>query len=173
MHLSKLSFLFGAVASTFPFALRASSVFDADSFAQTDYAESNDTELIPIDDGEYVAVAKKKDLRLVETKQGEQVVLDVTWSIDDPAQKEKTGRDNLTVRQGIFLDRTESGSLDFGKGKNVGLGKLREAIGLNQPGQPFNFTMIEGRPAIIKVTSRKDKDSDQIFNDVKGVRAVG
>lgn len=149
------------------------SVFDADTFAQTDYAESNDTSLIPLDDGEYPAIAKDVKLRLVDTKDGERVVCDIVWTVDDEAQKEKTGRDNLTVRQSVFLDRRDDGSLDFGKGKNVSLGKLREAVGLNQPGAPFNFKMIEGRPAIVKVTSRQDKnDSDVTYNDVAKVRAL-
>lgn len=146
------------------------SAFDADSFGQTEYTESNDTVLIPVDEGEYPAVIKKKDFRVVETKNGEQVVLDVTWEVDDAAQREKTGREQLTVRQGLFLDRRDDGTLDFGKGKNVGLGKLREAVGLNQPGAPFSFEMLVGRPAMVKIKNRQD--GDDTFSDVKGVRPL-
>jgi hypothetical protein len=67
-----------------------------------------------------------------------------------------------------MLDLNESGTgMDTGKGKNVTLGRLREALGLNQPGTPFSFRQLIGRAAKISVTQRVD--GDQIYNDVKGV----
>jgi hypothetical protein len=95
------------------------------------------------------------------------MALDVTWSIDDAAVKEQLGRQEVTVKQGIMLDVTETGGLDMGKGKNVSLGRLREATNLNQPGQPFGFRMLEGRPAKVKVEHRID--GDNIYAEVKQV----
>jgi hypothetical protein len=151
-----------------PLILLATSAFDPDQFAQQEYAESNDTIFIPADEGEFPAVVKKHAFRHLDKT--DQVVLDITWSIDDAAQRERTGREDVQVRQSIFLDRTEAGGLDFGKGKNVSLGKLREAVGLNVPGQPFRFDMLVGRPAVVKIKNRKE--GDDTYSDIKGVRPL-
>ena len=85
--------------------------------------------------------------------------------------KELLGRDKVTVRQGIMLDITDSGGLDMGKGRNIGLGRLREAIGLNTPGQPFSFSMVAGRVAKVNVSHRID--GENIYAEVKGVAKLG
>jgi hypothetical protein len=80
------------------------------------------------------------------------------------------GREKVTCKQGIMLDLNEGGQLDMGKGKNVSLGKLREAIGLNSPGQPFSFSMIQGRMALGFVQHRVD--GDQVFAEIKRVQKL-
>ena len=55
----------------------------------------------------------------------------------------------------------------MGKGKNVGLGRLREAADLNVPGAPFSFAMFEGRP--VKVSVKHRVVDDRIFDEVKAV----
>jgi hypothetical protein len=125
---------------------------------------------VPIDQGEYPAVIEKVDTRAWKARDGSSsgIALDITWNVDDAGVKEKLGRDKVTVKQGIMLDLNESGTgMDTGKGKNVTLGRLREALGLNQPGTPFSFRQLIGRAAKISVTQRVD--GDQIYNDVKGV----
>jgi hypothetical protein len=92
-------------------------------------------------------VAKQVDIRTPK----ESVILDIRWAVDDAGVKEETGLDEPTVRQSIFLDMNESGGLALGKGKNVQLGKLREALGLNDPAKAFSFAQIVGRPARIAV----------------------
>jgi hypothetical protein len=82
----------------------------------------------------------KKD----STKSG--VVLEVIWSIEDQGVKDTLGRDKVTVKQGVMLDMTPDGSgLDMGKGKNVSLGRLREALNMNQPGQRFRIHNAAGQ----------------------------
>lgn len=139
--------------------------FDPDQFSQMPIEGANDTVVIPPDEGEYPAIIDKYEFRTIE-KTG-QLVMDVTWSIDDAGQKEKTGREKLTVRQGIFIDRLPNGSLDMGTGKNVALGRLREALGMNVPGQAFMFSMLPGQAARVRTKNRKD--GDDVFTDVKGV----
>jgi hypothetical protein len=55
----------------------------------------------------------------------------------------------------------------MGKGKNVGLGKLREALGLNTPGEPFSFSMITGRLA--KGFVQHEVKREEIFVKIKKV----
>lgn len=148
-------------------------MFNPDIFLQGAVTEANDTKKIPCPVGEYTAVAEKVEARQWQSKDGLQsgIALDITWSIDDPAVKEVTGRDNVSVRQGLMLDVLDGGGLDMSKGKNIGLGRVREALGLNTPGQPFAPSMIQGRAAKVTVSHRVN--GEDIYDEVKKVAALG
>lgn len=147
-------------------------MFNPDTFLQATTTEVNDTKKIPCPAGEYIAVVEKVEARPWQSKDGLKsgVALDITWAIDDPAVKETVGRDNVQVRQGLMLDLLESGGLDMGKGKNIALGRLREATGLNVPGQPFSPTMFAGRAAKVTVSHRVD--GEDIYDEIKKVAAL-
>ena len=145
-------------------------MFSPEQFLDMQVTESNDTKTIPVPVGEYTAVAEEVKCRQWQSKKDPSMsglTLDIKWSIDDPAVKELLGRDKVTVNQGIMLDLTDSGGLDMGKGRNIGLGRLREALGLNAPGQPFSFMMVSGRVAKVSVSHRID--GENIYAEVKGV----
>lgn len=145
-------------------------MFSPEQFLDMQVTESNDTKTIPVPVGEYTAVIEEVKVRQWQSKKDPSMsglTLDVKWSVDDSAIKELLGRDKVTVNQGIMLDLTDSGGLDMGKGRNVGLGRLREALGLNSPGQPFSFMMLSGRVGKVSVTHRID--GENIFAEVKGV----
>lgn len=131
------------------------SAFNPESFLDAQITESMSTQFVPIPEGEFVATVKKVS---APRQAGESWVLPIAWNITDPAVKEVTGLDENTAFQDVWLDLNSTGSLDFGKGKNVGLGRLREAMGLNQPGAQFSFRMLEGRSAKIKVKQNTDKE---------------
>jgi hypothetical protein len=145
-------------------------MFNPDQFLDATITDANDTKIVPVPIGEYIAVVsevkarqwKKRD----DPSQGG-LALDVTWDIDDAGVKQALGRDKVTVKQGLMLDFTESGGLDMGKGKNIGLGRLREAVDLNKPGQPFAPNMLVGRVAKVAVSHRIDGDA--IYSEVKSV----
>lgn len=145
-------------------------MFNPEQFLDRQFTEANDTKLVPVPVGEYTAIAGEVKCRQWQSKADPSksgLTLDVTWEIDDSAVKELLGRDKVTVRQGIMLDLTDSGSMDMGKGRNVGLGRLREALNLNQPGQAFSFSMIPGRLAKVSVTHRID--GENIYAEVKSL----
>ena len=145
-------------------------MFNPDQFLDMQVTESNDTKVIPVPVGEYIAVISEVKCRQWQSKKDPSVsglALDLIWDIDDSAVKELLGRDKVTVKQGCMLDITDSGGLAMGKGRNVGLGRLREATGLNTPGQPFSFSMLNGRLAKVSVSHRID--GEQIFSEVKQV----
>ena len=146
------------------------SVFNPETFLDQQFTEANSTQMVPVPVGEYTAVIKDVKARQWQSKKDPSVAgltLDVTWDIDSPEVRELLGRDTVTVKQGIMLDLTDTGSLDMGKGRNVGLGRLREALDLNKPGEPFAFSMLPVRVAQITVSHRID--GDNIYTDVKGV----
>lgn len=145
-------------------------MFDPQSFLDMQVTESNSTAAIPIPDGEYLGIADKVEIKQWAKKDDPSVSglkLSIHWTLDDATLRELLGRDKVGIKQDIMLDLTESGSLDMGKGRNVQLGRLREACDLNAPGQPFAFSMIQGRMA--KIATKQRVDGDTIYNDVKGV----
>lgn len=146
------------------------SQFNPDQFLDMQFTETNDTKVVPVPVGEYLATAEEAKIRTWQSKTDPSkagLALDITWEIQDEAVKQLLGRDKVTCKQGIMLDLTDSGSLDMGKGRNISLGRLREAVDLNVPGQPFAFSMIPGRMAKVKVSHRVD--GEEIYSEIKAV----
>jgi hypothetical protein len=131
------------------------STFDVNAFQTAQFTDANSTQYVPVPEGEYVAVVEKQTIRQAKSS----VILDVTWKIDDAGDAEATGMANPQVRQSIFLDVGENGNLEFGKGKNVALGRLREALGQNVSGQPWTFQHLVGQLAKVRVVHRADTTS--------------
>jgi len=150
--------------------------FDPQSFMTQETSDQMDTKFTPIPAGEYPAMIKGIDARQQpSTKDPSEVwtILDVTYAIDDEGVREETGLPEPTIRQSIFLDLNESGQLDTGKGKNVNLGRLREATGLNQAGQAFSFQQLVGQACIVAVKHNPDKnDPEIIYANVSKVAAL-
>lgn len=149
------------------------SEFDPDVFLGTETEDSTDTKIIPVPEGQYLAVVDKVQARKSTRDDGSEFyVLDVTWAIDDPAVAEATGRDQNSVRQSIFLDVNENNSLDMGTGKNVQLGRLREALGQNKSGKAWSPNHMQGQAAQVMVSHRPDReDPETFYAEVKRVAA--
>jgi hypothetical protein len=149
-------------------------MFNAETFLNTSHTEAADTSLLPVPEGEYVALSSPvsaDSFREFDIKRGERAgqkgyALDLEWTINDEGIKASLGR-TPKVRQSIMLDVTSGGGLDFGKGKNVGLGRVREALGQNQNGQPWSFAMLGSQVAKVKVKHRLYED--KIFAEVGDV----
>lgn len=145
-------------------------LFDANTFGQMSFTESNSTESVPVPVGEWPATIGDKKIDTWAAKDGSSSGLKmyVYWDIEDPAVREVTGREKSRVRQEFMFDLVEgTGALDFGKGKNVRLGRLREATGLNTPGQAFSFDMLVGRMAKVNVKHRPDnRDASILYAEV-------
>ncbi len=158
----------------------AVNTFNPEAFLNTTMEESNSTEFVLVPEGEYIAVSgpiSADSFRSFDIKQGERAGqkgygLDIQWDINDDtgALRELLGR-TPRVKQGLMLDLT-NGTLEMGKGRNVGLGRLREALNMNMTGRPFAFSMLGGQVAKIKVKHRIDKNSGQTFAEVSEVTRV-
>ncbi len=145
------------------------STFDAKNLLEVAFTQSNDTKLIPTPEGEYMAVIEAIDIKSgVSQKNNEPWArLDCSVAIDDPQVESQIGR-KPKIRAGVMLDILESGGLDLGKGRNVQLGRLREATGKNQEGVPFRFQDLIGQIVKVKVSHRPDpKDPAVIYDEVK------
>lgn len=143
--------------------------FNPDEFLNTQYDEALDTKVTPCPVGEFPGLAEKVDIKPWAARDGSSsgLKLVVIWDIQDEGAKQVAMRDPLRVKQEQMLDLTETGQLDMGKGKNVGLGRIREALGLNTPGEPFAFSMIQGRMANCKVSHRVS--GEDIFDEIKAI----
>lgn len=148
-----------------------SGIFDPNTFLDQQETGASSTYIEPIPAGEYTAVVRSTDVREIETKRGKSQILDITWELQDQDLKVSLDRESVTARQSVFLDLTPEMRLDMGKGKNVQLGRVREALGQNDPGRPWSVRNLLGAgPVLIRITQRADdNDTDRIFNDVKAV----
>lgn len=146
--------------------------FDPEQFMQTPVTGALSTEYVNIPEGEYLGMIRPDGIkpRKITTQNGESVVVDLTWETDDPKAKEVTGRNSSQARQSIFLDLTAEGHLDLGKGKNVQLGRLREALKQNDNSRPWSFGMLSGVPAYFVVQHRQA--DGKVYADVKAVRPL-
>jgi hypothetical protein len=158
------------------FNFKANKMFDADSFLSSVVTGANSTKVVPCPVGDFPGLIDKISARQWQSADGTKtgVALDVSWSVEDDGVKATVGRDVVTARQGIMLDLTPDGAIDLGEGKNVALGRLRAAVGLNDPTIEFSFNQLPGRMAKIKVSHRPDKnDPEIVYAQVDAVTALG
>jgi len=149
------------------------STFDPSTFLDVTISESLDTKTIPVPMGEYPGTIEEVEIKSWQGKDDPSksgLKLECKVILTDPSIEEVTGRDKNYVTHQIMLDLTPGGGLDLGKGKNVGLGRLREAVGLNTAGEAFSFRMLQGRQAKYAIGHREYKGD--LYADVKGVASL-
>ena len=150
--------------------------FDPAQFLMQETSDQMDTQFVLIPAGEYPAIIKSVAARQQQNPNDPAqlwTILDITYSIDDQGVREETGQDDPTIRQSLFLDLDDSGKLSSGKGKNVNLGRLREAVGLNVPGTAFSFAALTGQACIVAVKHTPDKkDPEIVYANVNKVAAL-
>jgi len=147
--------------------------FNAENFLNQSSAESFSTQIEVCPEGEFPAMISDVNVEEITFKRGERAgqtgyKMVINWTVTDPQVEASLGR-QPKVRQDFFLDLTASGSLDSSKGKNVSLGRLRDALKQNAPGQPWAPTMLRSQFAVIQIKHRMD--GDKIYAEVKGTRA--
>jgi len=158
----------------------STSTFDPEAFESIVIDQANEVKMTPVPEGDYTAMIDKVRIKSVTVKKGaregqEIPILEVLHHIQDEDGKLKKllNLDKVVVRQDIWLD-VENGALAFGPNQNVGLGRIREATGLNKPGKAFTFKMLEGQgPIELTVGLRENSETGDFFNVVKGVRKPG
>lgn len=154
--------------------------FDAGQFMQATVDAPMATEYEICPEGLFPAMIGDFDEKAIQRhsftyKQGPQagqpgsmVKFNCPFSIQDETVKAQMERETVYADQQIILDTNELGQLDLGKGKNVKLGQIREALGQNAAG-PWNIMNLRGAgPLLVQVVheefERKDKS--------KGKKAV-
>ena len=148
-------------------------MFDPESFLDTDFEGALSTSIILPPAQDWPAQVTKLTGRKFPTDDGEKAILEVQWCITDEACKTVTKMDKSFAKQSIWLDFTENGVLDFSEGKNVELGRLRDALGQNKEKGKWSPRMLQDQVATIRVSHRPDKNnSDIVYAEVKRVAAL-
>lgn len=132
--------------------------FDTDTFLNATYEAANSTRLPLVPAGEFPAEVDRISVTSGVIKEGERAgeswhMLNLMWSIQDDKLKEKLKMDKVSVKQSFFLDVTEGGTLDMGEGKNVQLGRVREAVGMNTT-RRFSINSLKGAMGLIRVDNK-------------------
>lgn len=121
---------------------------------------------LPIADAVLAQLGKPVFQEGTSSKTGEPwLKLNVPCTIADSDFLTKAGVEKATLTYGIMLD-TENGAIALGKNRNIKLGKLREAAGVN--GQPLE--RLEGQFVKVKIGHRPDPDDASIvYDEIVGV----
>jgi len=132
--------------------------FNPELFLNMTTEDANSTEYVLLPPGEYVAVIgpiSPDSFKSFDIKRGDRAGekayrLDLKLDINDEtgALAELLGR-KPSITTGIMLDVKPDGSLEFGKGRNVQLGRLRDAVGQNSTGRPWSFGHLSGQ--VVKI----------------------
>ncbi len=149
--------------------------FDPSKFMTQEFNQANDTKFVNCPAGEWTGVTgEPKIVDGVSNKDGRTFYkLEIPVMIEDPRVTSETGRTPTNVRYETFLDMTDGGSIDMGKGKNIGLGKIREATGNNKPGVNFSIPNLGGKMVKVLVAHEADKNKpDVVYERVKAVTAA-
>jgi hypothetical protein len=87
-----------------------------------------------------------------------------------PALRDQIGQDKVTLKYGFMLDVSPAGGMDMSPGKNNGLRQLREAVGMNNPGEPFSIQMVQGRQVLAKIGNRPY--NNEVFDEVQSIAKI-
>lgn len=147
---------------------------NTEEFLQVTTDEALDDHLDPCPPGEHLCIAGKPEVRKFQYKSGDREGEDgyrmvIKWDVQSDEVKQLLDRETVSVTQSVLLDITPEGNLDMGKGKNIGLGAIRTALGQNTPGAPWSPAMIEGQPA--KIAVKAGMYNDRVTAEVAGVTA--
>lgn len=140
-------------------------VFDPQAFLNSTLPGANSTKREIVSPGVYPAAISNLEIKNgVVQKDGPNygkpwVALNFRWNIRNEPINAVMGQETVVVFDSCFLELDEAGGVAMGKGKNVQLGKLREAIGLNTG--PIQFAALDGRVAKINVINEPYKDDIQ------------
>lgn len=147
--------------------MQPNSAFNPDIFLQTNYdaPTSTVTALLPKDD--YVGIIKELVPRQVQgTKDPSKWYLFLDFQVEigtPPAIREELGRDVSRIRHSVSVELVEgSNAIDMGKGKNVQLGRIRDAAGQNEPGKPWNPAMLNNAMVKVSVVQEPSEKDPQV-----------
>lgn len=152
--------------------------FDPNLFMQSVVNDANATSLPLIPQGDYVGTIADLKPTTGKVKDGDRMGedwygLEFNIICEDP--KVLLGDQKVRkIRFNTYIDLNANGGLSTDPDRNITLGRIREATGLNVPGQPFAPYMLEGRTIRFSVgTPRTDsKDPTKQYDNISGFRKL-
>lgn len=123
--------------------------------------------LIP--EGEHRFIVGKPKVDSGEKDGKTWVKLNFPVSLDEPAVLQELNVAELKTTYSFFLDVTEDGLIATGPNKNIRLGQLFAACGLD--GDDVSISQVEGRQVIGSVKQRMSDRGNQ-YDEITGLAAV-
>jgi hypothetical protein len=160
--------------------VQSSSLFDVNSFLETNHKGQLDTTFVLPDPGDYLAQCQpltKDSLRSGtigsdKARAGEPwAALELQWELTDDTVRAKMNMPKVIVRQSFMLDLTPTtpAQIDWGTNKNMRLKRLLDATGLNKQ-KNFSIVALAFATALVHVEHRPDpNDSEIIYAEVTRV----
>lgn len=157
--------------------------FDAKSFMEQKVSAPMDTERARVAEGQYRFMIDAGEgwieFNSGTISKGERagqpwVSATIRCLCQDEAVKAELGRDKVVVRKQFFLDLDATGQIATGKGQNVDLGQMREALNQNDAKKPWDFSKLEGAgPFMGEVRHRpNEKNPNEPFAEIGRVAKV-
>jgi len=157
-------------------------MFDKEKFVNAASTAPLSTTVQQCPEGEYTAMIATGDAidwidpnGAIESKKNPGEVfhtIRIPIEILDDAVRAQLKRDKVTVNYDSFLDVDDSGLPDFSEGRNVGLGRIFAAVGLNAKGASIQKLSGAG-PFKVMVSHRADpKNPENKFAEIKRVTSL-
>ena len=145
--------------------------FNPDEFLMSESEETLATKFIPWPEGECEVFVQ--DVKADKVGQNNRPVLKVIFSTQAQEIKDHLSMDEPKLNHTVWLDiDEETGRLAAGTNKNIGLGRLREALGQNN-GSAWAPSHMIGQPCVISVGHDPDKnDPETVYARVTAITAA-
>jgi hypothetical protein len=142
-------------------------IFNAEVLLNAATEKSHATSIPPLPEQEFIFTVTKIDFK--QPKDGV-IIMELSAETTDPVAVAATGINPSRSRWSTFVDLTESGLLDDTDGKNIGIGKIREAVGQNTAGVPWAPAALMGQQFRGKIVQKADaKDATVIRSEIGAV----
>ena len=129
---------------------------------------------LPVDDyvgtiGEPVMQTWQSNKPDAKVKAGVKINLPIEILKSMNPQMSAYPQDKVVIVPGIMLDLNEGGMIDWSQGKNGGLRRYREALGMNNPGESFSVRAMHGRTIKVRIKHREYEGEffDEVDSPVK------
>lgn len=144
----------------------ANTQFDPNVFLNQELAGANEVKYTPIPEGDHRAFIDDLDMDSYDDPKTGQTtpILVITYALldEDGKLKSMLGLEKPTVQDRLFLDQNADGSIAFGPNKNVRLGRVREAVGQNDPKKRWQFNQLRGAgPVLLKISHNFSKTTGE------------
>lgn len=147
-------------------------LFDKDTFLTQESTGEMSTALKPMMEHEADLVIEEVEIKSGTISKGDRkgetwVALNLKILVDSDQARTDTNMDEPHIYDMIFVDLNDDGMLDTAEGKNVGLGRLRAAVGQNGD-EVWSPVMLAGTVCRGFIVQEPDaKDDTIIRNKIK------
>ncbi len=135
------------------------SIFNADVLLNCTTEAKLATSIPPMPNGEWIFSITGVEFK---NPKPDVIIMDAAVECIDPEVCAVTGMNPTRSKISCFCDVTDTGLLDDTEGKNIQLGKLREALGQNEAGVPWSPMMVVGGQVRGKTQQKPDSKDPSI-----------